>query len=73
MSEERVATLKEEIANATTHGIGLLASLIGLPILVLTAEPPGRTVFYQHPRVMVRDIEMTAAAISTTPALTRKA
>lgn len=34
-----------------------------IPILVLTAEPPGRTVFYQHPRVMVRDIEMTAAAI----------
>ncbi len=41
MNEDRVATLREEFLNATTHGIGLLASLIGLPILVLTAAASG--------------------------------
>ncbi len=37
MTSGRVASAAEELANALTHGVGLLASLIGLPILVLTA------------------------------------
>ena len=41
MSTDRVATPREEIANAITHGVGLLASLVGLPILVLTAAARG--------------------------------
>lgn len=41
MSSDRVATHREEIANAVTHGLGLLASLVGLPILVLTAAARG--------------------------------
>ena len=41
MSSNRVATPREEIANAMTHGVGFLASLIGLPILVLTAAARG--------------------------------
>lgn len=41
MSEDRVATLREEIANAATHGVGFVASLIGVPILVLTAAARG--------------------------------
>lgn len=41
MSSDRVATPREEIANAMTHGVGLLASLVGLPILVLTAAARG--------------------------------
>ena len=41
MSSSRVATPREEIANAMTHGVGFLASLIGLPILVLTAAARG--------------------------------
>ncbi len=41
MSEHRVASVREEIANAATHGLGLLASLVGLPVLVLTAAARG--------------------------------
>ena len=41
MSSDRVATQREEIANAVTHGLGLLASLVGLPILVLAAAARG--------------------------------
>lgn len=33
----RIASAREELANALTHGVGLLASLIGMPILVLSA------------------------------------
>ncbi len=41
MSEQRVASAREEFLNAMTHGIGLLLSLIGLPILVLAAAAQG--------------------------------
>ena len=41
MSSDRIATQREEIANAVTHGLGLLASLVGLPILVLAAAARG--------------------------------
>lgn len=41
MTQRPAASVREEIANATTHGIGFLASLIGLPILVLTAAERG--------------------------------
>ncbi len=41
MSEHRIASPREEIANTVTHGIGLLASLVGLPILVLAAMARG--------------------------------
>ncbi len=41
MSDDRVATPGEEIANAMTHGVGFIASLVGLPILVLTAAARG--------------------------------
>jgi hemolysin III len=37
----RAVTRGEELANTITHGIGLLASLIGLPVLVLTAATRG--------------------------------
>lgn len=37
----RVAGPREELANALTHGAGFFASLIGLPILVLTAASRG--------------------------------
>lgn len=40
----RAVTRGEELANAITHGIGLLASLIGLPVLVLTAATRGERV-----------------------------
>lgn len=40
----RVATAAEELANALTHGVGLLASLVGLPILVLSALGRGELV-----------------------------
>ena len=35
MRQRRPLTLGEEIANAVTHGVGLLASLIALPLLLL--------------------------------------
>ena len=41
MSTKRIASVAEEIANATTHGIGFLAALIGMPILVMTAMQSG--------------------------------
>jgi hemolysin III len=41
MSETRPLSLGEEIANAVTHGIGLVASLVGLPVLVLAAAARG--------------------------------
>jgi hemolysin III len=37
----RVAGPREELANALTHGAGFVASLIGLPILVLAAADRG--------------------------------
>jgi hemolysin III len=41
MSHARPLTRAEEIANATTHGLGLLASLVALPALVVTAVARG--------------------------------
>ena len=41
MSATRVVSVHEEVANAATHGIGLLLSLIGMPILVLAALDRG--------------------------------
>jgi hemolysin III len=41
MTEPHTLSLGEEIANAVTHGVGLVASLIGLPILVLAAAARG--------------------------------
>ncbi len=41
MSEHRIASPREELANALTHGVGLLASLVGLPVLVLAAMARG--------------------------------
>ncbi|MEI6740870.1 MAG: hemolysin III family protein [Gemmatimonadaceae bacterium] len=41
MHTTRVASVSEEIANALTHGVGLLASLVGLPVLVLSALSRG--------------------------------
>ena len=41
MSTDRVVSLREELANAVTHGVGLLLSLIGMPILILAALDHG--------------------------------
>jgi hemolysin III len=41
VSAGRVASPGEELANALTHGLGLLASLVGLPVLVLAAATRG--------------------------------
>lgn len=41
MSTSRVAGPREELANALTHGAGFVASLIGLPFLVLSAATRG--------------------------------
>jgi hemolysin III len=41
MRSSRPLTLGEEIANALTHGAGLIASLIGVPLLVMTALAHG--------------------------------
>jgi hemolysin III len=41
MSASRVVGVREEVANAVTHGIGLLLSLIGMPILILAALDRG--------------------------------
>lgn len=41
MSTSRVAGPREELANALTHGAGFVASLVGLPILVLSAANRG--------------------------------
>ena len=40
-NSSRAATAAEELANALTHGVGLLASVIGMPILVLAAMQSG--------------------------------
>jgi hemolysin III len=37
----RVQSKGEEIANSITHGAGLLAGLVGIPVLVLSAMPRG--------------------------------
>ncbi|QJR37088.1 PAQR family membrane homeostasis protein TrhA [Gemmatimonas groenlandica] len=37
----RVVSLREEFANAVTHGVGLVLSLIGMPILILAAMNHG--------------------------------
>ena len=41
MSTPRVVTPAEELANAITHGVGFVASLIGVPILVISAMNHG--------------------------------
>ena len=41
MAHERPLTRAEEVANALTHGVGLLASLVALPVLVVTALARG--------------------------------
>jgi hemolysin III len=41
MTTDRVISLREELANAVTHGIGLVLSLIGMPILILAALDRG--------------------------------
>jgi hemolysin III len=41
MPSDRIASPAEEVANAITHGIGLILSLIGLPILVIGAAANG--------------------------------
>ncbi len=41
MTTDRVVSLREELANAVTHGIGLVLSLIGMPILILAALDRG--------------------------------
>jgi hemolysin III len=41
VSDPRVVTPAEELANAITHGVGFVASLIGVPILVLSAMSSG--------------------------------
>ena len=38
---ERIASPREEIANAITHGVGLILSLIGAPVLVIAALARG--------------------------------
>ena len=41
MSTPRVVSPAEELANTITHGVGFVASLIGVPILVLSALNSG--------------------------------
>ena len=41
MRLERVQSLGEEIANSVTHGVGALASVVALPLLVMAAVPRG--------------------------------
>ncbi len=41
MTTDRVVSLREELANAVTHGVGLVLSLIGMPILILAALDRG--------------------------------
>ncbi|WP_373070430.1 hemolysin III family protein [Gemmatimonas sp.] len=41
MATDRVVSVREELANAVTHGVGLVLSLIGMPILVLAALDRG--------------------------------
>lgn len=44
MTADRIVSLREELANAVTHGIGLVLSLIGMPILILAALDRGERV-----------------------------
>lgn len=47
MAGSRAQTLGEEVANAVTHGAGLLASIAALPVLILTSlgeQDPWRVV-----------------------------
>jgi hemolysin III len=44
MPSNRVISLREEVANAVTHGVGLVLSLIGMPILILAALDRGERV-----------------------------
>ena len=41
MTTDRVVTLRVEAANAVTHGVGLVLSLVGMPILILSALDRG--------------------------------
>ncbi|WP_310572344.1 hemolysin III family protein [Gemmatimonas sp.] len=41
MHTDRFVSLREELANAVTHGVGLVLSLIGMPILILAAMNRG--------------------------------
>ena len=41
MSTHHNASVRAELANALTHGVGFVASLVGLPILVITAASRG--------------------------------
>ena len=43
MSSERRLSLGEEIANAATHGVGLVASILAIPILLGAAAAGGDT------------------------------
>ena len=43
MSSERRLSLGEEIANAVTHGVGLVASILAIPILLGAAAAGGDT------------------------------
>lgn len=43
MNTHRVASVAEEIANALTHGVGLIAAVVGLPILILSALHGGES------------------------------
>ena len=42
-AHERAQSLGEEIANSISHGAGLVAALIAVPVLVLRAAPRGTT------------------------------
>ena len=41
MRHERHLSLGEEIANSLTHGAGFVASVVGLPVLVIAAAARG--------------------------------
>lgn len=41
MADDRIASPREELANALTHGLGLALSLIGVPILIIAAIASG--------------------------------
>ena len=40
---ERVQSLGEEIANSVSHGVALLAAIVGMPFLIAGARPLGTT------------------------------
>ena len=41
MTSDRVVTLRAEAGHAVTHGVGLVLSLVGMPILILSALDRG--------------------------------